>query len=45
MTLVPPSRAAKAVSPLGYGDYLRFIKLVQDSCGLYFPDKRRADLG
>lgn len=36
--------AAKTIPSLGYGDYLRFSKLVQDRCGLYFPDSRRAEL-
>ena len=29
---------------LGYGDYLRFRDMVTRRCGLYFPDKKRADL-
>ncbi|RLC66939.1 MAG: hypothetical protein DRI48_03555 [Chloroflexi bacterium] len=29
----------------GYGDYLRFSKLVHERCGLYFAENRRADLG
>jgi chemotaxis protein methyltransferase CheR len=37
-------RVAKVIPSLGYGDYLRFSKLVQNRCGLYFPDKRRAEL-
>ncbi len=32
------------VPRFGYGDYLRFSKLVYDRCGLHFPDSRRADL-
>lgn len=37
-------RTPKTVSSLGYGDYLRFSKLVEDRCGLHFPEKRRAEL-
>jgi chemotaxis protein methyltransferase CheR len=37
-------RVVKAVPSLGYGDYLRFSKLMQTRCGLYFPEKRRAEL-
>lgn len=29
---------------LGYGDYLRFSRLVSELYGLHFPEKRRADL-
>ena len=29
---------------MGYGDYLRFSKLVFERYGLHFPDSRRADL-
>ncbi len=29
---------------LGYGDYLRFRDLVLERSGLYFPEKKRADL-
>ena len=29
---------------MGYGDYLRFSKLVMDRCGMYFPENRRTDL-
>lgn len=38
------SRSAKTLSPLGYGDYLRFSKLVEKRFGLHFPEKRRAEL-
>lgn len=31
-------------SQLGYGDYLRFSILVKERCGLYFAEKRRAEL-
>ncbi len=29
---------------LGYGDYLRFSKLLLDRCGLYFSENRRSEL-
>jgi len=29
---------------LGYGDYLRFSKLLLDRCGLHFPESRRPEL-
>jgi chemotaxis protein methyltransferase CheR len=38
------SSGAKPIPLLGYGDYLRFSKLVEDRSGLYFPEKRRTDL-
>jgi chemotaxis protein methyltransferase CheR len=38
------NRAVKDVPPLGYGDYLRFGKLLMDRCGLFFSDHRRAEL-
>ena len=44
MTVATLNHTAKTVPPLGYGDYLRFGKLVQDRCGLYFPDRRRTEL-
>ncbi len=44
MTIAPPSHTAKTVPSLGYGDYLRFSKLMHDRCGLHFPEKRRTDL-
>ncbi len=31
-------------SQLGYGDYLRFSILMKERCGLYFAEKRRAEL-
>jgi chemotaxis protein methyltransferase CheR len=43
MTPAGPARTARKVS-FGYGDYLRFSKLVHERCGLYFPDSRHADL-
>ncbi len=43
MTSGPP-RAVRSGSSLGYGDYLRFSKLVFERYGLHFPDSRRADL-
>ncbi len=33
-----------AALPLGFGDFLRFEKLVADRFGLHFSEKRRADL-
>ena len=36
--------ATKRTSSLGYGDYLRFSKLVYERYGLHLPDNRRADL-
>lgn len=27
---------------LGYGDYIRFSRLIQDNCGLNFPESRRS---
>jgi chemotaxis protein methyltransferase CheR len=38
------ARVAKRVPSLGYGDYLRFSKLVYERCGLHFPENRRDDL-
>lgn len=29
---------------LGFGDYLRFSKLLLERCGLYFPENRRSEL-
>ncbi len=37
-------RTASALPTLGYGDYLRFSRLVHERYGLHFPQKRRADL-
>jgi len=37
-------RKTKVNPPLGYGDYLRFGKLVDDYCGLSFSGQRRIDL-
>ncbi len=34
----------KKAPRFGYGDYLRFSKLIYERCGLHFPDNRRADL-
>ncbi len=39
-----PAVASKVTPPLGYGDYLRFARLVHERFGLYFPEKRRAEL-
>lgn len=45
MTDAPSTpRATGYVPTMGYGDYLRFSKLVSDRFGLNFPEKRRADL-
>jgi chemotaxis protein methyltransferase CheR len=43
VTTADDSARTKTTS-LGYGDYLRFSKLVYERCGLHFPDNRRADL-
>ena len=37
-------RAEKTLPTLGYGDYLRFSRLVHERYGLNFPEKRRTDL-
>jgi chemotaxis protein methyltransferase CheR len=44
MTTAALNHTTKPDPSLGYGNYLRFSKLVQDRCGLYFPDRRRAEL-
>jgi chemotaxis protein methyltransferase CheR len=44
MTVAPLSNAAEVVPSLGYGDYLRFSKLLLDRYGLYFSANRRIDL-
>jgi len=44
MTTASPIQTTSAAPALGHGDYLRFNRLVQDRCGLHFPEKRRADL-
>ncbi len=38
------TRAKKTLPTLGYGDYLRFSRLVHERYGLNFPEKRRTDL-
>jgi len=38
------TRAKKTLPTLGYGDYLRFSRLVHERYALNFPEKRRADL-
>ncbi len=43
MTVTTPSRTTETVPLLGYGDHLRFSALVQNRCGLHFPEKRRAE--
>ena len=44
MTASNITRPPRNVPSFGYGDYLRFSKLVYERCGLHFPDNRRADL-
>lgn len=44
MTPADPLHTAQSTPSLGYGDYLRFSKLVYERYGLHFPDNRRADL-
>jgi chemotaxis protein methyltransferase CheR len=44
VTLVGSTRTTKELPSLGYGDYLRFSKLVHQRCGLHFPENRREDL-
>ncbi|MEE8392650.1 MAG: CheR family methyltransferase [Anaerolineae bacterium] len=44
MTPAGSSHTDQSAQPLGYGDYLRFSKLVYERYGLHFPDNRRADL-
>jgi chemotaxis protein methyltransferase CheR len=44
VTFASPFRAARVIPPFGYGDYLRFSKLVHDRYGLHFSEKRRDDL-
>ncbi|MFP4345009.1 MAG: CheR family methyltransferase [Anaerolineales bacterium] len=36
--------STSALPTLGYGDYLRFSRLVHERYGLHFPEKRRPDL-
>jgi chemotaxis protein methyltransferase CheR len=43
VTVTTPSYITEIVPLLGYGDLLRFSALVQNRCGLYFPEKRRAE--
>jgi len=38
------ARGTRDVPALGYGDYVRFSSLLQERCGLNFPDKRRPEL-
>jgi chemotaxis protein methyltransferase CheR len=40
----PNTRSARDVPTLGYGDYLRFSKLLMDRAGLFFSDSRRPEL-
>ena len=44
VTSSTPAHTQKTVPSLGYGDYLRFSKLMHERYGLHFPDKRRGDL-
>jgi hypothetical protein len=44
VTSPTPAHTQKTVPSLGYGDYLRFSKLMHERYGLHFPDKRRTDL-
>jgi chemotaxis protein methyltransferase CheR len=37
-------KTGRSAPSFGYGDYLRFSKLVYERCGLHFPENRRADL-
>ncbi len=39
-----PNRKSKDELSLGYGDYLRFSKLLLDRAGLYFSENRRPEL-
>ena len=39
-----PSHPEQHTTSIGYGDYLRFSKLVYDRCGLHFSDSRRIEL-
>jgi chemotaxis protein methyltransferase CheR len=39
-----PRNSDRMIPSIGYGDYLRFSRLVQEYAGLHFPEKRRADL-
>jgi chemotaxis protein methyltransferase CheR len=38
------AKQGKETPTLGYGDYLRFSKLILDRCGLHFPESRRPEL-
>lgn len=44
MISVDPAHVTRRAPSLGYGDYLRFSKLVYERCGLHFPENRRDDL-
>ena len=44
MTSTGLACASRKAPSFGYGDYLRFSKLMQERYGLHFPDSRRADL-
>ena len=37
-------RSTRDVPALGFGDYMRFSKLLLDRCGLHFSDSRRPEL-
>jgi chemotaxis protein methyltransferase CheR len=44
LSIGAPNRASKIAPPLGYGDCLRFGRLVYDHCGLDFSEQRRPEL-
>jgi chemotaxis protein methyltransferase CheR len=44
VTVTGLTSTAEDSRSLGYGDYLRFSKLVHERYGLHFPDNRRGDL-
>ncbi len=44
MKLASPALADTGVPSMGYGDYLRFSRLIHERYGLHFPESRRADL-
>ncbi len=44
MTVVSRRRTDQAAPSLGYGDYVRFSKLMENRLGLHFPESRRIDL-
>lgn len=44
MTLALATRSRQDIPALQYGDYMRFSQLLLDHCGLYFSEKRQAEL-